>query len=766
MSVQSRYETVQREAMERMRKSEDERREARDLTEQGEPLKADQRERTIARIMAVGQVDHETAVRLTRKQVDPHKLGLVGDTASAVERIQGKTTDFVGVAYVERAWLACQTVARVINRKGEPVASGFLVSDRLFLTNNHVIASDAEARHLIVQFHYELDLDEEPRQTVEFELDPRALFVSVSEDDLDFTLVAIGSKVRGEGQLTDFSYCPLSDASDKHKIGEYVSIIQHPNGDYKQIVLRENMITYRGNKILHYEADTDPGSSGSPVFNDQWEVVALHHAGAPSIEVSDAAGRNLPTRTNEGVRISKIVETLKARIHDLDPSARQLLAAALASNATRPHVTREGYGERAARVPRDVTFDRGNRRSTAPPPIEVIVRIDGETVRAAHSVQFDGGSGSDSAERVRIDGNYENRKGYDPGFLGVEVSLPEPPNSQEAARVAGADRKNPFELKYEHFSIIMNQHRRMAFLTAVNIDGKTWRSIDRGSGLLSESLEGSETWTVDPRIDSEAQLSQDHFSQQRPTRLFDRGHLVRRQDPTWGDERDAVRANADTFHFTNCSTQAARFNQSGEWWQGLEQYVLDNAREEDARLCLFNGPVFLSNDPGYRDIQVPRKFWKVLARMEAGQLLASAFIADQSEMLTRIPERLMADRFGERFSNLGEVAHFQTTVAEIENLTGLDFGRLRDADTFRPGRNERTGGEMRRVHSLSDLQLGLGRRHSGNGHGERIEKRRSGPDYWIDSDMSVHYGPAAERLADKSRNPVAIRNPQARRRLP
>ena len=73
--------------------------------------------------------------------------------------------------------------------------------------------------------------------------------------------------------------------------------------------------------FLHYRTDTSPGSSGSPVFNDQWEIVALHHSGVPK---KDAQGRLLTKDgtvwnrsmgehridwiANEGVRISRILK--------------------------------------------------------------------------------------------------------------------------------------------------------------------------------------------------------------------------------------------------------------------------------------------------------------------------------------------------------------------------------------------------------------------------------------------------------------------------
>ncbi|MGL1418995.1 DNA/RNA non-specific endonuclease, partial [Vibrio parahaemolyticus] len=78
----------------------------------------------------------------------------------------------------------------------------------------------------------------------------------------------------------------------------------------------------------------------------------------------------------------------------------------------------------------------------------------------------------------------------------------------------------------------------------------------------------------DPRVAAGSVLEQDFYSAW--STYFDRGHLTRRSDPSWGTPEEAERANADTFHFTNCSPQHFRFNQSATYWQGLERYVLEN----------------------------------------------------------------------------------------------------------------------------------------------------------------------------------------------
>jgi endonuclease G len=307
-----------------------------------------------------------------------------------------------------------------------------------------------------------------------------------------------------------------------------------------------------------------------------------------------------------------------------------------------------------------------------------------------------------SAEAIQIDPNYANRSGYNPNFLShYTVTLPELSDNQktQAARKLKVNHgDDPYELKYQHFSIVMNAKRRMAFFTAVNIDGSKWIAIDRTTGEPSKA-EAREIWFEDPRIEHVAQCDQSLYDNQIPKRVFDRGHMVRRLDPTWGTPNRAKRANADTFHFTNCTTQESAFNQQSQYWQGIENYVLDNAKAEDERVSVFTGPVFADDDPDYRYVKVPNKFWKILIREDNGQLLATALLADQSARIRRLPERL-----SEAFDDLSKVAEYQTSVREVERLTGLDFGSLLDHDTFEQG-PERIVASKVKLESFDDIKL-------------------------------------------------------------
>jgi DNA/RNA endonuclease G (NUC1)/V8-like Glu-specific endopeptidase/endonuclease/exonuclease/phosphatase family metal-dependent hydrolase len=263
---------------------------------------------------------------------------------------------------------------------------------------------------------------------------------------------------------------------------------------------------------------------------------------------------------------------------------------------------------------------------------------------------------------------YDDRTGYDPGFLGRgdhRVPLPGLSAAQSALAAvvnegaAGLDR---FVLPYTHFSVVMHGDRQMAFYSAVNIDGTQLRRIPRSATR----------WRFDPRIQNEMQTGDDVYRNND----LDRGHLTRRLDPVWGEPDEAALADEDTFHFTNACPQHKDLNQRE--WSDLEDYVLDNAGAHDLRISVFTGPVFRSGDQEYRGVQLPKEFWKVvvMVRGDTRQLSATGYVLSQADMIT-----------GFEFV-FGEFRTYQVTIRKIAEMTGLDFGRLVGFDPMaraRPG---------------------------------------------------------------------------------
>ncbi len=291
----------------------------------GAVLEADSPERVRQR------VQHVAAMIIETEGVGLPASGQAGGPAvSALERIMGKS-DLMSVRYLELGLRVARTVGRVHVRgtdgSNQGFGTGFLVTPRLLLTNNHVLGDAAVAGASRVEFDFQEGLDGRLQTSTFMNFDPATFFTT--DKALDFSLVALKGDIRGTRSL---GWNGLSAAEGKIIVGEYVTIIQHPSGERKQLALRENQVVDVLDNFLHYRTDTSPGSSGSPVFNDQWEIVALHHSGVPK---KDAQGRVLTKDgrvwnksisetqiawvANEGVRISRILK----HVEGLSLSANQ-----------------------------------------------------------------------------------------------------------------------------------------------------------------------------------------------------------------------------------------------------------------------------------------------------------------------------------------------------------------------------------------------------------------------------------------------------------
>lgn len=266
--------------------------------------------------------------------------------------------------------------------------------------------------------------------------------------------------------------------------------------------------------------------------------------------------------------------------------------------------------------------------------------------------------------------DYGDRRGFDAGFLGRRVPMPRLSNAVRAKAVqrAGVTGTDAYELKYHHFSVVMNRDARLAFVSAVNVDG---------AAKHRQTREGADRWMFDPRIDREFQAGGEFYSDNQ----LDRGHLVRRADAAWGaSEREAAQANDDTFHFTNCAPQDEIFNQARKaqkehllLWGNIEEHIAAQAAADRQRFSIFNGPVFRSTDRIHRGLRVPKEFWKIVAyvRPTDHQLRAAAFILSQQGLIANLPL--------EEFT-VGPYRPYQVKVREIEARTKLEFRELHGAD--------------------------------------------------------------------------------------
>jgi V8-like Glu-specific endopeptidase len=205
--------------------------------------------------------------------------------------------------------------------------TGFLAAPGVLLTNHHVLPDPEAAAATVALANFEAAppglIAGKPASVP---LDPDDLFVTNAE--LDFTFCG----VKG---LDFLGSIPLGRDSRSVASAETVNIIQHPRGRPKEVALRDNRVVKADHVVIHYACSTEPGSSGSPVFNNDWETVALHHA---SVTADGIGGRPLGDTSdchstirylNEGVRISAIalwLETAEANAPELREQAARLRA--------------------------------------------------------------------------------------------------------------------------------------------------------------------------------------------------------------------------------------------------------------------------------------------------------------------------------------------------------------------------------------------------------------------------------------------------------
>jgi V8-like Glu-specific endopeptidase len=180
-------------------------------------------------------------------------------------------SDFQNPYFLKKGWEKSRAVGLIPG-----FGTAFLINKTTIMTNWHVFRRDDWAKGQNIAFDVELGDDGLPMTPVRYTIRPDILFYS--NENLDFCVVAVdGNPGETRGFIDVRKLAKIKNDSR-------ANIIQHPAGGLKQIAIRDNGISYFDSNKIQYWTDTEHGSSGSPVFDDNWEIIGLHyqHDSAPN----------------------------------------------------------------------------------------------------------------------------------------------------------------------------------------------------------------------------------------------------------------------------------------------------------------------------------------------------------------------------------------------------------------------------------------------------------------------------------------------------
>ena len=619
----------------------------------------------------------------------------------AYERAIGKN-DAVYSNFVDLLCEAKRKVGRIVIKKGVEhlgYATGFMISPNLLLTNWHVFPDESKVEDSVVQFDYELDMLGNPKQAITFKINSKKFFYSFK--GLDYCLLGIDKyDISGVHPISELGYISLDPTVGKlGNIGEeLLNIIHHPGGEPKQLSIRENTFTKITSTTIWYKSDTAQGSSGSPVFNDQWQLVGLHHSGIPlrneNGEYLDKNDKVVPVidgsideskvcwLANEGIRISVIRKHLLATFPN-DPLIGEVLnqsSSPLGVHSTHDHSAKAEKNPSSQNPSDDIQISIPSSLLDRQRNISINIRADQKTSfkeEGDSDLIFSGNDiGEMDLETLKLERSmdYSNCRGYQSDFLGEEyrVPIPKPQRGikKYIAKLIGS--KRAVILRYYKYSVIFHELRRMPLISAINVDG----DLDK----REDHTKRRDKWIRDSRLDYDIQLNDKFYKKSG----FDRGHMSRREDANWGETAADAKRNADlTCMHTNACPQVPAINRSNKrgLWGSLEKIILENGaiKEEGktGRISVFSGPIFKESDPVYKGVQIPMEFYKIVLWLDdERELKATGFKLSQRELVGDIDfEDIGIDR------NIVFKA-YQCSIRSLQMMCSIDFSDMYEFDTF------------------------------------------------------------------------------------
>jgi V8-like Glu-specific endopeptidase len=222
--------------------------------------------------------------------------------------------EFRSIAWYRAGVSRSESVARIETGSGDAVSTGFLVAGQwlhpalpptVFLTCAHVIPEALDEHEAIVSFHGAADAA--PRTSFRA---VRTLWTSPSSaPGLNVSVLELDGSPLTSDPVPISPRMPLLNTEP----AQHVWVIGHPRGtETPQISSGDTTLLDYDATTLHYSSATQPGSSGSPVFDDLWRLIGIHHSRSQSMRKLNGASGTYAA--GAGTRIHAVIENLRQEL--------------------------------------------------------------------------------------------------------------------------------------------------------------------------------------------------------------------------------------------------------------------------------------------------------------------------------------------------------------------------------------------------------------------------------------------------------------------
>jgi endonuclease G len=444
------------------------------------------------------------------------------------------------------------------------------------MTNHHVfpVADLAAFRNFAgdpcVEFNYEYDIDGRRPDPILFDLDPERFIHTTST--LDMALIAVKPTDRsGLHKLSSQGYLVLNGKLGKAGVGDFATIIQHPQGNEKQIAVRKNDIITLDRPDFLVTRATRLRAAAEHLFS-MISGRSLPCTAQARLRRMQPDNTSMPTGRSSSLSMDASTTIVsfgcttvahasvpcwhisltgkRRRGRSFDPGhvqpgiyGQQALRVLVA-----PYVRRAACGACFAVVPAVPVVPAAAALATASavPPISIHIRIgqDGQALTDVRTSSALEPLSIGEQEKFEDDLDFSACSGFQDDFMGILTPIPKPNTALRSKLAFLLQSPTKYILKYHHFSSIHHAVRRVPVVSAINVHGKY-----RYAALGQESR--VDKWYRDNRLDYDVQLNDDFYKKSG----FDKGHLSRREDAEWGTSIGKAKLSADMTCFV-CQRRA------------------------------------------------------------------------------------------------------------------------------------------------------------------------------------------------------------------